>query len=65
MNTCCLCDRTIEPTDKCRRLFDMYVCPECSEKLTTRLMERLICENAIMSFENKNCGGVNCECSDR
>ena len=51
MNTCCLCDRTIEPTDKCRRLFGMDVCPECSEKLA-RLIERLMCENAIMSFEN-------------
>lgn len=43
MITCCFCNRTIEPTDKCRRLFDMDICPECSDKLA-RVAERVLIE---------------------
>lgn len=46
MITCCFCNKTMEPTDKCRRLFDMDVCPECSEKLV-RVAERIIIETKL------------------
>lgn len=43
MITCCFCNKTMEPTDKCRRLFDMDICPECSEKLV-KVAERVLIE---------------------
>lgn len=44
MITCCFCNKTMEPTDKCRRLFDMDICPECSDKLA-RVAEKVLIEN--------------------
>ena len=46
MITCCFCNKTMEPTDKCRRLFEMDVCPECSEKLA-KVAEKFIIETKI------------------
>ena len=56
MITCCFCNKKMEPTDKCRRLFDMDICPECGEKLV-KVAERFLIEmgyEAGMMKEEKN-----------
>lgn len=38
---CCLCDREVRLTNKCRKLFDKDICPECCERLVKLFAERL------------------------
>ena len=57
MITCCLCEKTMEPTDECRRLFNMDICPECSEKLG-KVAERIIIESNIEKEVNAKCFSV-------
>jgi hypothetical protein len=30
---CCLCEKEVPITDKCRRLFDRDVCPDCAVRV--------------------------------
>lgn len=38
--TCCFCEKTVELTDDCQKLFDKDVCPECARNLT-RLVNKM------------------------
>lgn len=50
--TCCMCDKKVPLTKKCRKLWGYDVCPECAENIT-RLVNKKMVESNDNSGEDE------------
>ena len=40
--TCCMCDKKVPLTEKCRKLWGYDVCPECAENITRLVNKKMV-----------------------